>query len=118
MFELTNQERAKKKLTILKWDPLLNKVARAKASDMALHGKLSDTSPTMGGMAERYAKFRVLSRGCSENLAQGGSSPEAMFQVWLNSSGQKQNMLNPQWTHMAVGVDVASLYWVQEFIFK
>jgi len=54
-----------------------------------------------------------------ENIAAGQLTPAAAVQSWMNSTGHRNNMLNPNYTHLGVGVAYNSngrLCWVQLFI--
>ncbi len=45
----------------------------------------------------------VAYRRAGENIAAGYRSPEATVEGWMNSEGHRKNILNPDFTHLAVG---------------
>lgn len=53
-----------------------------------------------------------------ENLAAGQRSPVEAITAWINSPCHRENILNPAFTELGVGVRVGGdygVYWVQEF---
>ncbi len=53
-----------------------------------------------------------------ENIAEGQSTPEEVVNDWMNSQGHKDNILNPNFDEMAVGISTNSegrISWVQLF---
>ena len=49
-----------------------------------------------------------------ENIAWGYSNPQSVVEGWMNSQGHKENILNPDYTRLVVGV--YDNYWVQLFV--
>lgn len=116
--ELTNQERAKNGLKPLALDTELSKVAREKSRDMQSKGYFSHTSPTYGSPFEMMKKFGITYRSAGENIAMGQRTPEEVVKAWMNSSGHRANILNPNYTHIGVGHISTGNYWTQMFIGK
>ena len=57
----------------------------------------------------------------AENIASGMNTPEATFEQWRNSPSHWSAIMNPEYTHMGVGVtynedSVYKWYWQQLFI--
>lgn len=52
-----------------------------------------------------------------ENIAYGVQTPDAVFDLWMNSSAHRANILNPYWTEIGVGVawDSSTTHWTQAF---
>jgi cysteine-rich secretory family protein len=53
-----------------------------------------------------------------ENIAWGQATPEAVMAAWMNSSGHRANILNPDYRDIGVGLAAKSsggLVWVQDF---
>lgn len=48
-----------------------------------------------------------------ENIAYGYTSSSSVFQGWLNSSGHRANIENPNYTH--VGFGLTGKYWTVVF---
>ena len=116
--ELTNQERAKNGLPALKLDVELSKVARDKSKDMQTKNYFSHTSPTYGSPFDMMKAYDISYKSAGENIAMGQRSPQEVVQAWMNSQGHRENIMNPNFTHIGVGHVTAGNYWTQMFIGK
>jgi uncharacterized YkwD family protein len=116
--ELTNQERAKNGLPALKLDIELSKVARDKSKDMQTKNYFSHTSPTYGSPFDMMKTYGISYKAAGENIAMGQRSPEEVVQAWMNSQGHRENIMNPNFTHIGVGHVASGNYWTQMFIGK
>lgn len=117
--KLVNQERAKAGLSPLQLDKDLSHVARVKSADMRDNQYFAHDSPTYGSPFEMMDRFGVSYRYAGENIAAGQRSPEAVMEAWMNSPGHRQNIMNPNYTHIGVGyVSGGSYqhYWTQQFV--
>lgn len=114
---LVNQERVNAGLQPLKVNFKLVKVARLKAQDMVENNYFSHTSPTYGSPFDMIKAEGVNYRYAGENIA-GNSTASGAMAAWMRSDGHRANILNPNFTHIGVGVAYqASPYniYVQEF---
>jgi len=121
VIRLTNEERSKKGASSLSVDnSLLSATAVTRAreiitsfSHMRPDGrKQSTVYEDLGGSYNG----RYMETG--ENIAAGHISSTAVVTAWMNSIENKANILNTQYTHIGVSVDMDSsgkLYWVQIF---
>lgn len=119
VFELTNQERVKAGLLPLEWSDSLAAVALAHSKDMAIRGFFDHTNPDGLSPFDRMKNAGISYRRAAENIAAGQQSPEAVVNGWMNSSGHRANILNPQLTHLGVGYYAGGSYgsyWTQCFI--
>lgn len=116
--ELTNAERAKQGLKPLKLDTELSKVARIKSQDMKDKNYFDHNSPTYGSPFDMMKKFGISYNYAGENIAQGQRSPEEVVKAWMNSQGHRENIMNPNYTHIGVGHVADNNYWTQMFIGK
>ena len=119
--ELVNQERINRGLAPLEADVQLSRVARVKSEDMRDNGYFSHDSPTYGSVSDMLRKFGIQFRAAGENIAAGYPTPEAVVDGWMNSSGHRENILNPEFTHIGVGYAEGGQYqhtWTQQFISK
>ncbi|WP_462408751.1 SafA/ExsA family spore coat assembly protein [Neobacillus sp. Marseille-QA0830] len=117
---LTNQERAKNGLKPMVADWELSRVARYKAMDMRDKNYFSHTSPTYGSPFDMIKAFGITYRSAAENIAAGQTTPQAVVQSWMNSSGHRANILSAN-TRIGVGYAKGGSYghyWVQMFISK
>lgn len=110
-----NAERKANKVATLQADPALNRIASAKAEDMAKHGELSHTSPTYGDVPAMLAKFNYKWKAYGENIAAGYLTAKGVTDAWLDSPGHKENLMSDVFTHMGAGTATDSegtIYWV------
>jgi uncharacterized YkwD family protein len=115
---LVNQERAKAGLKPLTVDAKLTEAARAKSADMRDRNYFSHYSPTYGSPFEMMDSFNISYRTAGENIAAGQRSPQEVMNAWMNSEGHRQNILNPNYTRIGVGLVQGGsygYYWTQLF---
>jgi len=125
VIDLVNQERNSRGLVPLKYSEGLTRAARYQAADMSQDNYFShDTKDWVDGQLDlicgpwdRIANYYSGANG--ENAAAGFSSPSAVMQGWMNSSGHKSNILNPATRVIGVGFYQGGgdyrYYWVQDF---
>lgn len=120
VIQLCNQERAKHGLQPLSPDWQVSRVARHKSTDMRDKNYFSHTSPTYGSPFDMLKAYNVSYRAAGENIAKGQQSAQQVVQSWMNSSGHRQNILSPNYTHIGVGYADGGTgpYWTQMFISK
>ncbi|WP_369797387.1 CAP domain-containing protein [Paucisalibacillus sp. EB02] len=115
---LTNKERSQAGLSALQIDAKLSQVAREKSNDMQRNSYFSHTSPTYGSPFDMMRDHGITYRSAGENIAQGQTSPAEVVQAWMNSQGHRENILNPNFTHIGVGYESQGQHWTQMFITK
>ncbi|AZO93816.1 SCP-like extracellular protein [Iocasia frigidifontis] len=103
LLNLVNQERRKNDLPVLKASGELNRVARVKAQDMVDNNYFSHNSPTYGSPFDMLDQFNVEYQYAGENLAKNTSVSRA-HSALMRSSGHRRNILNPNFTHIGIGV--------------
>lgn len=96
----------------------LSRVARYKSQDMLDRGYFSHNSPTYGSPFQMITAFGLSYRTAGENIAKGYSSPQAVVNAWMNSSGHRANILNGSYSQIGVGYVPQGNYWTQMFIGK
>lgn len=116
VIRLVNEHRAKNGLSALQEDWQLSRVARYKSQDMKDKRYFSHTSPTYGSPFQMMQNFGITYRTAGENIAMGQRTPQAVVSAWMNSSGHRANILNPQYTKIGVGYVASGNYWTQMFI--
>ncbi|MEW8987156.1 MAG: CAP domain-containing protein, partial [Bacillus sp. (in: firmicutes)] len=99
--DLTNQERAKNGLALLKVDTAF-----------------SHTSPTYGSPFDMMKQFGIAYQYAGENIAMGQRTPEEVVQAWMNSEGHRKNILSANFNYIGVGYIESGNYWTQMFIGK
>ena len=118
VIRLVNEIRAENGLKALTYDWELSRVARYKSQDMKDNGYFSHTSPVYGTPFQMIKNFGISYRSAGENIAKGYSTPQAVVNGWMNSSGHRANILNANYTHIGVGYVASGNYWTQMFIRK
>lgn len=97
VFALTNAERARAGLQPLQSSGCAQQRARTWSQHMAATGSMSH-QPLGPVMTDCGA------RGAGENVAFGNISAAQMVSNWMNSPGHRANILNPNFTHLGVGM--------------
>jgi Uncharacterized protein with SCP/PR1 domains len=103
ILQRVNAERAKAGLGALQIDNRLLQTARAKSQDMIAHGYFDHQSPVLGSPFDQMKKAGITYRYAGENIAGNSSAADAMVS-WMNSSGHRANILNPNYTRIGIGV--------------
>lgn len=125
VIDLVNQERTSRGLIPVKYSEGLTRAARYQAADMSQDNYFShDTMDRVGGQLvkkcgtwDRIASY--YSGAIGENAAAGYSTPSAVVQGWMNSTGHRNNILNASARAIGVGFYQGDgdyrYYWVQDF---
>mgnify|MGYP001409754965 CR=1 FL=1 len=109
MLELVNAERLSRGLKALQLDPELVKIARLKSRDMIDNNYFEHTSPTYGDPFNMMRSFGISYKYAGENLA-GNPSVEDAHESLMNSPGHRANILNPNYTHIGIGIVEGGMY--------
>jgi len=109
MLDLVNAERQKAGLKPLKADMRLVDISRKKSKDMIENNYFSHTSPTYGSPSNMLKKSGITYRTAGENLA-GASDVERAHTNLMNSPGHRSNILNPNYTHIGIGIEKGGPY--------
>lgn len=118
VIRLVNEIRAENGLKALTYDWELGRVARFKSQDMKDNKYFAHNSPVYGTPFQMIRNFGISFRSAGENIAKGYSTPQAVVNGWMNSSGHRANILNAGYTHIGVGYVSGGNYWTQMFITK
>lgn len=118
VIRLVNEIRQKNGLKALSYDWELSRVARFKSQDMKDNRYFAHNSPVYGTPFQMIRNFGISFRSAGENIARGYSTPQAVVNGWMNSSGHRANILNAGYTHIGVGFVSGGNYWTQMFIGK
>jgi uncharacterized YkwD family protein len=120
MIDLVNGERVKHGLKPLIVDMEVTRVARIKSRDLIDNNYFAHQSPTYGSPFDMLRRFGVNFRMAGENLA-GNQSVTGAHTALMNSEGHRNNILNPNFTHIGIGIEKGSKYgmmFTQMFITK
>lgn len=116
VIRLVNEIRVKNGLNALTADWELSRVARYKSQDMKDNNYFSHTSPVYGSPFDMIKNFGISYKSAGENIAKGQTTPQAVVNAWMNSSGHRANILNSSYTKIGVGYVAQGNYWTQMFI--
>ena len=109
MFDLVNEERAALGLARLQWDDRLLPVARQHSEEMFKLKYFAHQSPVSGSPFDRLKTAGVTYTRAGENLAYAQSVSVA-HRGLMQSQGHRENILRPEFTHIAIGVVSAGPY--------
>jgi uncharacterized protein YkwD len=109
MFDLVNEERVNAGLKPLAWDDALLPVARAHSTEMFKLKYFSHQSPVNGSPFDRLKVAGITYTRAGENLAYAQSVTIA-HRGLMESQGHRENILRPEFTHVAIGVISAGPY--------
>lgn len=112
--ELTNVERAKHDLPALAYEDVLANNAARYSARMQAENFLDHIDPDGCNMTCRFAADAYVARYWGENLARWRSSyapsldelATYFVREWVKSSGHRDNLLSPNFTHEGIGVAV------------
>lgn len=112
---LVNAERAKHGLSALTVSTKVQQAAQTRAGE--LKSSFSHTRPSGASCFTALTEAGVSYTRAGENIAYGQSSPAAVVQAWMNSSGHRANILSRDFTTIGVGYTVVNgtAYWSQFF---
>ena len=114
--DLVNAERAKEGLSPLTIDTKVQAAAQVRAKEC--EQRFSHTRPNGSSFATALKEQNVSYRSAGENIAWGQRSPEAVMNAWMNSSGHRANIMNPNFTTIGIGYYQnanGTNYWCQLF---
>lgn len=109
MLDLVNEERTAAGLRPLAWDDRLLPVARQHSEEMFRLKYFSHQSPVSGSPFDRLRAAGITYTRAGENLAYAQSVSVA-HRGLMQSPGHRENILRPEFTHIAVGVISAGPY--------
>jgi len=115
--EILNSHRQRLGLKPLIYSYIIEPVAYEHSDDMAK----KNTSFGHNGWRARCRKITDELRGnaCSEIVAMGQKTPQAVFDAWYKSSSHRTSLENPRYTHTGLGFVKNSkgvIYWTQLFL--
>ena len=116
VIRLVNEIRRQNGLGELTASAELSHVARLKSQGMHDKGYFDHTSPTYGSAFDMLRSFGISYRTAGENIAYGYSTPQAVVDAWMNSSGHRANILNASYTQIGVGHVQDGNYCTQIFV--
>jgi len=121
MFKLVNQDRERFGLPALLWSDEIASIARRHSRDMRDNRYFAHVSPYQGDLSQRFETGAFAARSLGENISRNDSVYDAEAGL-MQSLGHRENLLNPTFTHIGVGVAFGvdayghrSIYFTQNF---
>lgn len=113
--ELVNQERAKVGALPLRMTEDLQVAAATRAMEL-----VENPSHTRPDGSSCFSVLKNRGKACGENLAAGPTSPEMAVAEWMKSNEHRENMLDPDYKEIGIGVysdehTPLKHYWIQIF---
>lgn len=117
VIRLVNVERAKYNLSPLVKSEKLCEAALARTNEIVQ--QFSHTRPNGTDCFTILGEYNISFKTVGENIAAGQPSPADVVELWMDSQGHRENILNEQFGHIGVGFlngqkDYGQ-YWVQLF---
>ncbi|MDI3503823.1 MAG: hypothetical protein PWP64_759 [Candidatus Cloacimonadota bacterium] len=124
VWRLTNQQRAKYSLPLLSYDEGLADLARYHSRNMLQRSFFAHKDHQGFEVAQRQKRYYpgLVVSSIGENLGKFTNStkvftPREVVTGWMNSPSHRENILNPEYTHLGVGLTISgsTMYATQNF---
>ena len=115
--ELVNEERARNGLSPLTVHTGAEKAAAVRARE--IQTSFSHTRPNGSSFSTALTEAGASFAVSGENIAYGQKTPAQVMEAWMNSAGNRANILNPSFRQIGVGYAESASgigYWTQLFI--
>jgi uncharacterized protein YkwD len=117
LIDLINAERSRLGRDPLQINPLLMQVAEAHSQDMVDRNFFDHINPDGLGPEDRASNAGYLG-SVGENIGGGYTTPQAMFNAWMASTGHRLNMLDEDYVEIGIGYVTGGYYghyWTANF---
>jgi uncharacterized protein YkwD len=116
----TNDARTRNGLPALASNARLMEAARLHAEQMAAHQRMEHTisSARYPTLQSRLVAAGYLYANAAENISWNQPNAQSVVNTWMNSSGHRANILNPQLTEIGTAMARSAKgepYWIQVF---
>ena len=123
VLKIINSYRKEGGLEPLVLDDELTTIACARAEELAWSGKFSHYRPNNKFFSSILKDAGITKGSAGENIGRGYSSSETVCQAWKDSETHYENIMNPKFTKIGIGVAAdpdpdGKLCWAQLFIDK
>lgn len=103
VYDLTNSIRVRNGLDVLSWSSSAALAARKHSKDMAENNYFDHINLKGQTPGERLKAEGIYYSSCGENIIAGYGNAFVSTHGWFNSSGHRNNMLNPDFHSLGVG---------------
>lgn len=120
MFDALNAYRTQAGLPTLIYSRRLEIAADAHCQDLWNRRFFDHINPDGRNPGQRAVLVGFCHEYVGENIAAGQSSVQTVMTAWRNSPAHNENMLEPQYRYVGMGVSTdenGRIYWAQEFAF-
>lgn len=104
VIRLTNQQRAANGLNALAENSTLDSAALAKGNDMLAKGYWAHFAPDGTSPWSFFLRFGYRYQYAGENLARDFQDAGSAVNAWMNSPSHRENILNPNYRDIGIGV--------------
>src|SRR5260221_2366495 len=109
VISLTNKERTAVGLSPVSENKTLDSAALAKGNDMLAKGYWAHFAPDGTSPWSFFTHFGYKYQYAGENLARDFTNAGSAVTAWMNSPSHKENILNPHYKEIGIGVVEGSL---------
>jgi uncharacterized protein YkwD len=116
VLDLVNEQRRRMGLRKLRVNAKLMRTARSHSQNMARYNSMSHYLG--GSVGQRAVAHGYPSSYAAENIAQGQRGAHQVMNVWMASSGHRNNIMSYAYTEIGIGLAWSSWgtpYWTQVF---
>ena len=103
MIDRINQVRKEHNLAPVAANRLLARAAALHTSDIARNDLFGHRGSDGSRLEDRLQRVGFKFRLAAENVAGGLKSPEATVDAWMDSTGHRRNLLNPNMCRVGIG---------------
>ncbi len=116
--DLVNQERTSRGIDPVAEDADAAEAAYGHAVDMDVRVFFDHVNPSGEDPGDRLSRAGMFWTTWGENIARGQATPEDVMADWMASAGHRDNILDPAFTRLGVGVHQGpdGPWWVQDFV--
>lgn len=108
IIHMINNIRADHGLQLLNSNPILSTIALSRSQDMINRDYFSHYTPEGKNIANILAENDIMYACMAENLGHASppswASPDAIINLWMNSPSHRENLLNPHFGQLGLGV--------------
>jgi uncharacterized protein YkwD len=115
---LVNQQRAAAGLAPVTLHPALTSAAQGHSNYQASRNTMTHIGANGSDAGDRIAAAGYAYRVWGENVASGQPDASSVMQAWMDSEGHRDNILNPRFTDIGVGLAYSATgvsFWTEDF---